>query len=365
MNKSKKAIKSPQNSNKKQFTISPIVWIVIGTVLGLALLVGLLVDQFYKSPLVTIDGKKYYLEDMTYQFYSSESTYDYINQLYGGSYWDMPYSDTSDMTVRDFAKVETINNFIYEETLYNEAISNGYTLTQDELDKINDDINSTLNNSSFSDNFIKKNGFTQEYLKDIFTRNTLATRFKKDVIDAFDIDDESIKAGITYNDYRQYNIEYLSISTKKTNEVDSSQTPMEAKEKQLVLDIISDLRDKALNTEDWATLIPEDDDTVRYRTSNFTSKDTYFSEDLTNIMMGMGNGDITEVIEEEDGYYVVRMINNNSSEAYDKAVDDAIKKVEEESFTKEYTDNILPNHTYELNSKAISNLRMGRITLVD
>ena len=84
-----------------------------------------------------------------------------------------------------------------------------------------------------------------------------------------------------------------------------------------------------------------------------------------NKMMAMENGEITEVVEEEDGYYVVRMVNNNSSKAYDKAVEEAIKKEEEEAFNKEYSDNILPNHSYELNTKAISNLRMGRITLVD
>ncbi|NLL00239.1 MAG: hypothetical protein GX271_06205 [Clostridiales bacterium] len=365
MNKSKKAIKGPQKPNKKQFTISPVVWIITGTVLGLALIIGILIDQLYKSPLVTIDENKYYLEDMTYYFYSAESTYDYFNQLYGGSYWDMPYSDSSDMTVRDFAKVETINNFIFEETLYNEAISKGYTLTEEEIDKIDEDIEKILNDSGFSETFIKKNGFTQEYLKDVFTRNTLANRYKKDVIASLDIDEEAIEAEISYDDYRQYDIEYLNISTNKTNEEDFSQVPLSDKEKQLVFDRISDLRDEALTTEDWSSFISEDEEELRYRTSNFLAKDTYFSEDFKNIMMAMENGDVTEVIEEEDGYYVVRMIDNNSPKAYETAVEDAIKKEEEAAFNKEYIENILPNHPYELNTKAISNLRMGRITLVD
>lgn len=365
MNKSKKALKGQIKPAKKQFSINPKVWIVIGAVLGLALIVGVLVDQLYKSPLVTIDDKKYYLEDMTYQFYSSESSYDYIDQLYGGSYWEMPYDNTSGMSVRDFAKVETINNVIYEVTLYNEAISRGYTLTQEELDKIDEDINRTLNDSGLSKELIKKNGFTPEYLKEVFTRNTLATRLKNDIIDSFDIDDEAIKTGIVYDEYRQYDIEYLYAPTNKTNEEDYSQVPLDETEKKLVFDRITELRDKAIDTEKWSTLIADDEDELQYRTSNFLAKDTFFSEEFKNIMMSMENGDITDVVEEESGYYLVRMINNNSSEAYDKAVDDAIKKEEEAAFTKEYTDNILPNHSYELNSKAISNLRMGRITLVD
>lgn len=365
MNKSKKAIRSPQKTSKKQFTIRPIFWIVLGTVLGLALIIGILFDQLYKSPLVTIDGKKYYLEDMTYHFYSSESTYDYINQLYGGTYWDMPYSESSDITVRDYAKLETINNVIFEETLYNEAISKGYALTQEEIDSIDENVNSTLNDSGFTDEFIKKNGFTPEYLKNVFEKITLANRYKMDVIDSFDIDDKAIEAGIVYDDYRQYDIEYLYAPTEKANEEGTSQLPLDEAEKKALYDRITDLRDKAINTKEWSTLIPEDEKVLQYSTDDFLSKDTNYSEKLMNIMLAMENSDITEVIEEEDGYYVVRMINNNSSASYDKAVEDAIKKVEEDTFTKEYTDNILPNHPFELNTKAISNLRMGRITLAD
>lgn len=365
MNKSKKTIKGTQKPNKKQLTISPIVWIVAGTILGLALIIGILFDQLYKSPLVTIDDEKYYLEDLTYQFYNTESTYDYINQMYGGSYWDMPYSESSNMTVREYAKLETINNVVYEEVLYNEAVANGYTLTQEELDKIDENVNTTLNDTGISEAVIEKNKFTPEYLKGVFTKNTLASRFKQDVIDSFDINDKEIEAGISYSDYRQYDIEYLYISTVKTNEEDYSQEPIDETEKKAALDKITALRAKALEAEDWATLIPEDEKDLQYRASDFLPTDTYFSEDLMNTLLAMENKDITEVVEEEDGYYVIRMINNNSSETYDQTVADAIKEKEEEAFSEEYIDNILPKHTFKLNNNAIANLRMGRITLAD
>lgn len=363
MNKSKKPIKVA--AKKKQVTISPVIWIVVGTILGLALIVGILFDQLYKAPLVTIDDKKYYLDDMTYQFYTTESSYNYINQLYGGSYWDMPYSEGSDMTVRDYAKLETINNFIYETILYNEAIANGYTLTQEEIDKIDENIDSTLNDMGLSKSFIKKNGFTANYLKEVFTKNTLTNRYKQDVVDSFDIDDEAIKAGISYDTYRQYDIEYLFISTQKTNEEDSSQLSMDKLEKEAALKKISELRQKALDAEDWSAIISEEEKELIYKTSSFLPKDDKFSQDLMNTMLEMENGEITEVVEEEDGYYVIRMINNNSSETYDRTVKDAITEKEEEAFAAEYTDNIYPKHTLELNNKAINNLRMGRITLVD
>ena len=36
--------------------------------------------------------------------------------------------------------------------------------------------------------------------------------------------------------------------------------------------------------------------------------------------------EISDVIETDDGYYVVRMINNNSPETYDSVVEEAIKR---------------------------------------
>lgn len=365
MNNSKKSIKVSHKTTKKPFTISPKIWVVVGAVLGLSLIVGILFDQLYKRPLVTIDDEKYYLEDLTYQFYNTESTYNYINQLYGGSYWDMPYNDSTDMTVRDYAKLETLNNVIFEQILYNEALDNGYTLTQEELDKIDIDVDSTLNDKGLSEELISKNGFTAEYLKSIFSKNALANRYKQDLIEKFDIDDEAIKAEINYDDFRQYDIEYLFISTQKTNEEDNSQVPFNDEEKKEAMNKITVLREKALETADWSGLIPEEETSLQYRESNFLANDTFFSEKLMSTMVAMENGDITEVIEEEGGYYVVRMINNNSSETYDNNVKEAITKKEEEIFAKEYNDNIIPKHSFTINDKAIRNLRMGRITLVD
>lgn len=365
MNKSKRTIKGSQKAKKNQISINPKIWIVISSILGLLLIVGLLFDQLYKRPLVTIDGKKYYLEDLTYYFYNTESTLDYINQLYGGSYWDMPHSDSSDMTVREYAKLETLNTVIFEEILYNEAMEKGYTLTQEEKDKIDGDIDSILNDQGLSDEIIKKNGFTSEYLKNILTKSTLASRYKQDVIDSFDIDDEAIKATINYDEHRQYDIEYLYIATKTWNDEVSNMESLSEEDKKAALDKITAMRDKALSTEDWSTLIPEEEEDLIYRESNFLPKDTFFPEDLMNTMMAMENGEITEVLETDEGYYVVRMVNNNSTESYDRAVEDAIKKFEEETFTEEYNDNILPNHSFELHTNAIRNLRMGRITLVN
>ena len=364
MNKSKKTIKGPQKTKKKQLKINPKIWIVTSAIIGLLLIAAILFDQLYKRPLITINGDKYYLEDLTYYFYNYETSYDYINQIYGGSYWDMPYDYSTGMTVREYAKLEVINEILYTEILSREAEAFGYTLTQEEEDSINEQVDKILNDYGLSEKFIKRNGFTPEYLKEVLTKYKLAENYKNDVIELLPIDEEAIKADIKYEDYRQYDIEYLYISTKKINE-DGSTEPMNDEEKKAAYQAISEYREKALAAEDWSTLIPDDEEDVKYRESDFLAKDTFFPDDFKETVMAMENDAISEILETEDGYYVVRMVNNNSSETYDRTVEDAIKKAEEEAFTKQYNENILPKYTYDLNERAIRNLRMGRITLVD
>lgn len=367
MNKSKKTIKGLQNEKKKkQLKINPKVWIIGSAILGLLLIGAILFDQLYKRPIVTIDGDKYYLDDLTYYFYTTESAYNYMNQLYGGSYWDMTYDYSTGMTVRDYAKLEAVNNIVYNEILYREATANGYTLTEEEEHAINEDIEKVLGEDGLPEKLIKKNGFTSEYLKEVMSKLKIASRYKEDVIDTLDIDDEAIKAGIKYDDYRQYDFEYLYISTEKYNDEDSKSESMNDEEKKAAYQKIADMREKALTTEDWSTLIPEDEKELTYRKTNFTASDeTSYPDDFKETVMAMENGAISDILETDYGYYVVRMINNNSSESYDQAVEDAIKKAEEEAFSEEYNNNILSKYNYKLNSRAIQNLRMGRITLVD
>lgn len=370
MNKTKKTLRNAQNveKKKKQINISPKLWIIVSAVLGLFLVVAILFDQLYKRPLITINGDKYYLEDLTYYFYNTELSYNYMNQLYGGYYWDMTYDYTTGETVRDHAKSEAINNIIYTEVLYREALAHGYTLTGEEADEIKEDVNLILNEGGLSDKFIKKNGFTPEYLTEILTKFKLADRYREDVIDLLYIDEEAIKADIDYEEYRQYDIEYVFISTTKTVEDEegkSTNEDMTEEEKKAAYDKIADLREKALTAEDWSELIPEDEEDLKYREYSLLANNTTFPDNFKETVLAMENDEISDIIETEDGYYVVRMVNNNSSKAYDSAVADAIEKAENEAFMNEYNEYILPKYDYKINTKAINNLRMGRITLVD
>lgn len=362
MNKSKR-IKNPKvtAATPKKKRINTKLIIISSSILVVLLVAALLFDQLYEKSILKINGDKYRMSDLTHYFYSIESQYDYYDQMFGGQYWDMSYDETSGVTMRDVAKQEAIEAALYNEILYREAVSEGYSLTEDEKKSVSDNVDNLLN-QQLPEKVIKKNNFTKAYLTDIVEKTTLVARFRQDKIDSLDIDDEGIKAGIKYEDYRQYDIEYLTIPTTKTDDEGNS-VEMTAEEKAAAYEKISALLDKAKVTEDWSTLVPEDEEELTYHTDYFVENDTNFSDEFKGMMMEMGNGQISDVYEAEDGYYIVRMVNNLSYESYDNAVSKAISDAESEGMNELYQE-IKAKYDVTINNSAVRALSMGNITLV-
>ncbi len=342
--------------NSKILTVSSIILVVI--------LVGaLLFDQLYEAPLLTVDGEKYNLKDLAFYFYTVESQYDSYDQMFGGSgaYWDVTSNETTGATMRDVAKDTAIRTSLYNEVLYNQATSEGYTSTEDEK-KLSDESATKLMNESLSKEVIAKNGFTKEYLSRMLSKASLVDRYRKDNVDALNIDKEAIKAGVNAEEFKQYDIEYLYASTSKVDDKGKS-VAMTDQEKADVLAKLNTYVDQAKTTADWSKLLPETEKTITYKKSNFIKSDTTSYDAIKSKLMTMSNNQVGDVAEAADGYYLVRMINNNSSERYDKEVTNAIQTKENEEFQKIY-DDILKEHKYKINYDALKSLRMGTLTLV-
>ena len=316
----------------------------------------------YERTIITIDGKDYKMSDLSYYFYQVESQYNYYDQMFGGNgtYWDMTYDEKSNTTVRDMAKTEAVDSSVKNEILYKEAVAAGYTLTEEENKTIGSQVDSLLKDT-LSKTEIRKDGFTKKSLTNVIGKITLVERYRKDKIETFDIDDQAIKDGIKYEDYRQYDIEYLFVSTT-TTDAEGKATALSDKEKTVAYDKLNSYYAKAKDAEDWSKLLPTDETTVTYKATNFVKTNTVYSDDMKSMMMAMNNGDISDIYEAEDGYYIVRMVNNNSTESYDNAVDQAITSAEDEAFTKYYNE-LAAKHEYSTNDRALASMTMGNLTI--
>jgi foldase protein PrsA len=366
VNKSKriKVAKDPAEiQNKKNDKLVSSKALTITSIILVVLLVGALIfDQVYEPRLIKIDGKNYTLHDLSYYFYNSEMQATYFDQLFGGngSYWDLTYDEETGTTIGEFAKEQTINDAIKNEVLYNQAISEGYSLTEEEKKTVDENVSGILDSDTNKD-IIRRNKFTKAYLTKVIGKATLVTRYRQDKIDALDIDDEAIKAGISYDEYRQYDIEYL-FASKTTTDEDGNTTDKSEVEKASAFNKLNSYYETAKTTEDWSKFLPEDEEIVSYQSGSFIASDSLFDDETEAKIMAMENNAVSDILETDKGYYIIRMKNNNSSASYDNAVSKAISDAENEGFEEVYQ-TILSSHSYEINESALDKLEMGSITI--
>ena len=360
VNNTKNLIKNPRKEEKKRFKINSKVWIVTATILVVALITSLLFDQFYKRTLITIEGDKYYQEDLAYYIYGIEAKYDSYDQMFGGQYWDMVVNQNTGETARDMAMQEAINSTLITEILYRDATSNGYSLTDDEKETVADNVTSLLE-GQIPEAVLKKNNFTEDYLTNVLSKTTLVNRYRHDIIDELDIDDEGIRAGIDFEEYRQYDIEYIFISTESKDAEDKT-VPMDDANKAIAYEKIEAMSQIAKDTEDWSTLIPEEEEQLTYRKRSFTEAESPFSDEFTAQVIELEKGSYSDILEDNLGYYYIHLIDNTSTESYDDAVEEAITAAENEGFAEAYND-IETNYYYVVNDKSLKRLIMGTITL--
>lgn len=361
MNKSKKPIKVNQKSKKSAVTANRKYWLIPTIILGVFLVAALLFDQLYERVLIKIDDDKYHLSDLSYYFYDVETGYNSYSSIFGPINWNTPYDESGSITLGDVAKQEATGIAVFNEIMYREALAANYSLTDEEINTINDEIATLLYEQGLSQKVIEENGFTGDYLKKVKEKVALAKRYRSDIIDTLDVDDEALKAEVSYEDYRQYDVEYLFISTQNTDE-EGNQTDKSEEEKKAAYEKIKAKYDEALKTEDWSTLVPIDEVELRYTENNFIKTDTTYPEDLKTMMMGMENGEISEIFTTETGYYIVRMINNDNPETYNTTVENKIKTAEDAAFETYYGENILTKYDIKMNERAIKNVKMGSFT---
>ncbi len=360
MNSSKKEIKGPKKESKfKKEVKNPVLWIVICAVLVAALIGGVAFDQLYKRVVLTVSGDKFNMADLSYYFYQTESQYDYINQLYGGTYWDQ--TNDSGVSNREAAKQQALASALYTEVMYKDALANNYSLTDNEKKTVATDVSSFLD-SAANKKAIKKNHYTKKYLTNIMGKAALVARYRKDIVDKLDIDDDAIKKTINYDDYRRYDFEYLYISGKKTDDDSGKEVDLTDTEKAAAFDKINSYYETAKTSNDWSKLLPDTEKDVQYVKNNFNSKSTNFDEDFRTKVMAMDNDEVSDVFESGGSYYIIRMIDNNSSEDYDSAVSQAISNAEDEAFSPKYQE-IAAKYKIKFNEKELNKYTMGEITL--
>ena len=369
MNSSKKIIKQ-QNKSDDNKTVTPvsakkvrlgstgeeshlkaIVLSAICVALVIVLCVGVAVQQFKPEVVMKVGDTKFTMNDLLYPIYERESQmlpYDQMYQAYmGSSVWDATYQG-DDKNVEEGTnnaeglKQEVTDKETEYEVLYNEAKKADYKLTEDEEKKAKDQAVKALKGLSWGQKLrlnISKSKLTKRFEKRI-----LADRYKEDQQKTLnkDVDENEAIKDVSQKDYREYDVQYYSVSTTTTDK-DGNTKDVPAKKLAEYRKEIEALAKKAATAKDFTKLIEDEDKSdIKYETAEFTEKDGWSMVSADNLkkIKDLKNGEISEVYYDKEAsvYIFVKMIDNNSTKSYQKACEDAVKEAQDKKYNEWLTE---------------------------
>ncbi len=386
MNNSKKLAKNGGIGSEKQSKGSGSVIIAsknkILLTLGIAAIIILCAGVFYmqlrpravlKVTQTNEDGGEktntVYMKEAVYDIYTLETQFNsyasLYQQMYGTTYWEMENADEDGRNGASAAKKQVMDGLKQKEILYMEAQKLGHTLTDEE--KKAADESATKAMESMTDGQKKLPGLDEETLKEVFAKNALVQKYRQVIISESGIDREALKATVKKEDFRQYTMQYYKVSNKTGS--GEEEVDVTAEQKQTNLNNMKALQEKAKTAEDFTKLLEENDTTgiQAVQTQELLEKDmdssSFLTKKLRKRLIKMSNDQISDVIEGEDGYYLVKMVNNDDSAAYDKECDSVVSAEETKQFNAKYAE-IKTRYNTEVQSYWKGRVKLGSYTAV-
>lgn len=366
MNNAKKIMKNQGNENAKKKTSSlNKTKILIGGGIAICVLIiaALCYEQFRPRVIATVGTEKIYLTDAMYDIYSTETQYNSMSsiykQIYGSDYWSMEVDDEGTTGAKS-EKDKIMQKLQQRSVLCQEAKKYGVFLTEEEKKKAVENISSITEGMTAKQKGMM--GLSESKIKEVLEEQALADKYKQQLIAGYEIDDAAITKTVSKKENRGYNLQYYYASTQTTDANNNTVAKSEEEKATLKSQMEAHLA-QAKTAKDFSKLLGKDENSgIQYLTKELVEKDTDFlTEDLRKQLKKMKNGELSDLIETEDGYYFFRMENNNSKNAYDTAVKEAISKEEEEQFELDYK-SIASSYEIEVNKGQWDKIKLGSYT---
>lgn len=355
--------------------LKPIILTALCVLIALVLCIGVAIQQLKPKVVATVGDTKFTMNDMLWPIFEVESVYLSYNEMYemymGTSVWDATYQGTSGtaeamgVTNSVGLKQEIIDNEVQYEILYQKAVKAGYKLTEEEKKESADAAKESLKGLSWLQK-VQLN-VSEESLTERFEKLALAKRFKEDTQTELNknVDEAETIKDIKKKDYRQYDVEYYYASTTTTDDEGNAVNLSDA-EKTALQKKMKDIAKKGQAGEDFTKLSSEDDETITFEEdTNFTESAgfPYVSSANLKKIKKMKNGTVSDAfLDDETGYYVViKMIDNNSSEAYDTACDNAIQTAQDAEYQDWYLEE-QKNYKIDINTDVWTDVTIGTVT---
>ena len=314
----------------------------------------------------TIDGNPVTLQDMMYIIYTTEADANQ-NAMYatyfGGDFWEEVDEETG-LTGRQATKQSALEVAQMVSVLYDEAVKNNLTLTEDDIAYKDEEIESIL--SSMTPEYLAATGFTKENLDAAITKYYLALQYYQQELDKIDVDEEAIKADYDYEEYRQNEIEYIYMPTILIDD-EGNDTYLTAEQIKTMLEKGNEMLASVKSgktIEEAVEASGTDIEQIDYGTFAIYADDEdqeEMEESLYKAFNTLKVGDIYDgLVEVEDGYYIIRFLDDNCTEDYDQIIEEQVYYEKEVAYSATYEE-LAATHEITVNEDVWNNIEIGNL----
>lgn len=295
----------------------------------------------------TLNEKEISLGLMNFMARFSQANYDgsYVS-YYGTEYWGWEISEDSDDTMEDSVKDSIVESIKIMYLLEEHMTDYDVEITEDELAAMEEAAKQFMSDNS--EKAIKQLGATEEYVKEMLRLYTIQQKMTEAI-------QEETEITVTEEDAAQRTFSYIKVATSGT---DSSGNKIEYTE--------DELKDLEAEVKTFAEGAKEDFDTAAtdkgYTVSTYSygEDEETMDEAVITAADALKEGEVSEMITAEDGYYVIRL----DSEYDEKATATKLENLIEEQKSEHYDDvtkAYVEEASFELNEDEWKKVKFNRL----
>lgn len=317
-----------------------------------------------EDTILSVGDYSYKLEDMMYYIYAAEeigwATYEIYSDFMGDeeyNYWE-EIDEEENMTGEEILKKEVISDAKKDLVWYQEALKSGITMEEEDKTAAKEDYDSFC--EDLTEAQMNTAGMGEELLA-YFEKQQVIEKYKENLLEEAEYDEEAISGKVSKEDTRQYVFEYLEVP--KYNEDDKEYSKAQMKE---YLQALEKIAKKLDEKSDMESMIPD-----KYKDIFFYSDDSlvesesdyygiYKKVDIDKELKKLKNGEVSRIFETEDSYFVARMKDNNSTEYYEETVMDAVETARNKIYDTAYK-NAVKEYKIVLNEEKWSDVTLGNL----
>lgn len=307
-------------------------------------------NKIAETLVVTVNDFNVYLDEMMYYIWQTETEYDsyndYYEENYGVNFWEQDAGDG--LTARDFIKDDVMDNVVRSYILWDQAIAAGMTLTKEEQKTSKTRAQEIL--TEFTEKQKETIQLSEERLIEILEKEAFVDKFFNEKLESYSVDEEQIRNELEGQMEKEYEVDVISIPKDEVFEDETNP-----------YDAMNQMLEQAEITEDWSTLVEDSESPFIYETYTITENDTVCPKEIKKEVLNRKAGDITSVIETEEEYVIVKIINDNATKSYETSIENAVENQKLTEFNA-YYEELRKNYNIVI-EEVWSTIEIGTITL--